>query len=398
MTVKSIVKTKVLLWLKRQQLLLTVVVMVASVVTPFLKFGIAQAALVTTRSIAMSSSAASATGTSYKVSFNLISTGALQGIVVDFCGNDPIIGDTTCTLPTGFSISASPAVSGQSTTAGCSLATFTTVGQLNTNRTLTLTAASAITVTSPPCAASFTITTVTNPSAVNTTFYARIYTYATAAGATGYTVAAGGGAYVDAGGIALSTAAQIVVTAKVQEQLSFCVYTLANCGAGGTTVTLGTNGVLSTSASYTDINTRYDIQTNATGGAAVYVKGGLLTSGSNTIPALTTAATYTAGTSEFGICTWESSGTNLTPYTGTTLYSGGTSGLCSGATTGSGTDHAALYYFGTNAISGTYGDEIANEVAGTTSTGTIPMMAGVSNTQVAGIYTTTLTFIAVGTY
>jgi hypothetical protein len=385
-------------WIRRWQLLITVVVVVGSAIMPFVRFAVADAALITTRSIAMSSSAGGATGTSYKVSFNLISTGALQGIVVDFCDNDPVIGDTTCTTPAGFSVTASPAVSGQSATAGCSLATFTTATSLNSSRSVAITASAAISVSASPCAASFTLTTITNPSTANHTFYARVYSYATAAAATSYTSAVPG-AYVDAGGIALSTAAQIVVTAKVQEQLTFCVYTGANCAAGGTAITLGTNGVLSTSTSYTDINTSYDIQTNATGGAAVYVKGGLLTSGSNTIPALTTAATYTAGTSEFGICTYRAGGgTNLTPYTGTTLYSGGTSGLCSGATTGVSTDHGAYFYYGTTAISGTYGDEIASEIAGTSTTGNVAMMAGVSNTQVAGIYTTTLTFIAVGTY
>jgi hypothetical protein len=374
------------------------IVVILSSLLPFIKFGMADAfGLVTTRSVQMSSSAASATGVSYKISFNFATVAAVGGIVVDFCSNDPIINDTTCTLPTGFSITASPAVTAQSTTAGCSLAGFTTVGQLNTNRTLTLTTASPVTVSSPPCAASFTLTTATNPSTTNQTFYARIYTYATAAAATGYTTAnpSAGGAIVDAGGVAMGTTAQITVTAKVQEQLTFCVYTGINCAAGGTTVTLGRYGVLSTSTSYTDISTNFDAQTNATGGAAVYVKGSLLTSGSNTIPALTSPAVYTSNTSEFGICSAEDAGVNLTIIAN---YNGVTASKCAGATTGVSTDNGASYYFGTNAVSGTYGDQIATEAAGTSSSGTVNMMAGVSNTQVAGIYTATLTFIATGTY
>jgi hypothetical protein len=57
------------------------------------------------------------------------------------------------------------------------------------------------------------------------TFYARITTYADTAfgGGTPYASAVSPGAFVDFGGIALSTTQTITITARVQEQLTFCV-------------------------------------------------------------------------------------------------------------------------------------------------------------------------------
>jgi hypothetical protein len=297
----------------------TAVVVLATII-PFITFSTANAfGLISSRSIQMSSSASGATGNSYKVNFSIGTSGSIGGIVVDFCSNDPIISDTTCTT-TSVPTLVSPTVSGQSSGAGCVLTTFTTVGTLNSNRTLTLTAGSPVAMTATT-ACTFTINGVTNPTPANTTFYARIYTYNAAAGATGYTVAnpAAGGTIQDAGGIALSTAAAITVTAKVQEQLTFCVYTGVNCAAGGTAVTLGnTQGVLSSAGPYVDKTTSYDVQTNAGGGAAINMKGTTLTSGSNTIAAMgATAIASAAGTSQFGLCSYESAGSNITidsPY------------------------------------------------------------------------------------
>lgn len=370
----------------------------AVAIVPFLEQTVFAAGQLTTRSIEMSDSTASTSSVTYTVQFNFATTNNIQGIVVDFCDNSPIIGDTTCSLPGGFSITASPTVSGQSSNASCNLSTFTSAGQLNSNRTLTLTAASPVSMTAG-CTGSFNLTSVTNPNTANHTFYARIYTYATSGGATGYTVANpdAGAVHIDHGGIALSTAANITVTAKVQEQLTFCVYTGANCGAGGTAVTLGTNGVLSSSLSYVDKSTKYDVQTNALSGAVVRVKGPTLTSGANTIAALSSTPTaYAANTSQFGICTYQSAGTNLAI---TANYNGTNGGNnCTNTTQGASGDGSAKFYYGTNALSGTYGDSIATESAGTSSTGIVAMLGASSTTQIAGVYVTALIFIATGTY
>src|ERR1700691_578760 len=54
------------------------------------------------RSITISNSNASATSVSYNVVFTPGTTTTVGGIVVDICANDPIVGDTSCTYPAGF--------------------------------------------------------------------------------------------------------------------------------------------------------------------------------------------------------------------------------------------------------------------------------------------------------
>lgn len=361
--------------------------------------GTAAASLITSRSIQMTDSTASATSVNYKVSFNTITTGNTAGFVVDFCGDSPIIAYATCSLPAGFTLTASPTVTGQTSTVGCNISTFTTVGTLNSNRTLTLTASSAVNFTVTPCAVSFTINGVTNPSTANQTFYARIYSYATAAAATGYTVASPG-AYLDAGGVALSTASNISITARVQEQLSFCVFT-GSCGTAPT-ITLGnTQGVLSATGPFVDKNTNYTIQTNASGQAAINIEGPTLTSGANTIAAITAINTASSsGTSQFGLCNYESSGGTLVPVSAYSGTNGGNhcSGTSQTAGTGStGGDNGCYFYYGAAATSAP-GDTIANDSAGSTATGVIAFIGNTSVSQTAGVYTTTLKMIATGTF
>lgn len=347
--------------------------------------------LVTSRSIELSDANPSDTNVTYTVGFTTATTGTIAGIVVDFCSNDPIIGDT-CTAPTGFTV-GTPTVSGQTS----NISTLTTAASANTGRTLELTGTGA----SVPASSvvGFSLTTATNPSAANTTFYARIFTFATTGAVTTWAGTANGSSttgVVDAGGIALSTSNALTVTAKVQEQLTFCLYTGANCAAGGTAVALGdSHGVLSSSGPYVDKSTKYDIATNASSGAAVRVQGSTLTAGSFTIPGITPAATSSSSTSQFGMCNYESSGTALTPVSNyntncsTTTQTAGT-----GSTGGVGTSN---FYFPA-AASTTYGDTIANVVAGASSTATVAFVGNISLTQQAGVYTTSLKFIATGTF
>jgi hypothetical protein len=387
--------------------LICIVVLVVASLIPFLSGKKAYAyGLVTSRSIQMSDSTASDTGVTYGVSFTPSGSATIQGIDVDFCLSDPIIGDS-CTSPVtdGFSL-GTPTVSGQSS----NISTFTTAATINTGRTLELTAGSATSVSG---AVTFNITTVTNINVANTTFYARILTFDTAAHAAAYTDTGANTGLTDAGGIAMSTAQAITVTGKVQEQLSFCVGTHAtgsgssataqtSCGSlSSTGVTLGnTNGVLSSSGVFTDVTTQYIVGTNASGGAIINLKGATLTSGSNTITAIgSSAAASNPGSSQFGLCNYEGTGTNLA-FTGYNTYNNGSCHLATqtagyGSTGG---DGGASYGFNTTNTTSTYGDTIAKESAGSNSTGIIPMIANINTAQIAGIYTTTLTFIATGTY
>lgn len=409
------------------------------------------------RQIKMQTSAVSATNVSYRVKFRIASDASnLGGIVVTFCegADSPIINDTACTVPAGFDVSAAT-INGQTdgtniqddedgaplTTAD--ITTFDETGGsvqtedlddsgATTENTVTISNSTAVTAANIDANdyVAFTINDVVNPSAVGT-FYARIYTYTTEAAAQGYTLAnpAVVGAPVDAGGIALSTAQQITITSKVQERLTFCVYAsdavgYANndCASKTSTgaIALGdTNGVLDPGGPFVDKAARYSITTNAASNAVVRAKGATLTSGAFTVDPIGAGTAETDGDDDgnieqFGFCNYEFAGTGLSidaDYDGdngtnTCLDTFQTSGQdCTGildptspscATANAAND--VNFAFLTSELTSTYGSLIATKAPGAYSTGTLAFLGNIDNTTQAGIYTTTLTFIATGTY
>jgi hypothetical protein len=356
----------------------------------------ATAGILDTRSVKMSSSVNAANNVKYSFAFSIGTTGNIGGIVIDFCTEDPIVADT-CTLPTSFDTNKSTIGNPASQVGVTGMTTDTTN---STSKTLILTrTASSI---SSGTAVTFdmgngTSTGIKNPATTNTTFYARILTYAATATAQAYASTVPG-TYVDFGGIALSTTAQLVVTAKVQEQLTFCIYTGANCGAGGTAVTLGdANGILSTSASYTNITGKFNASTNGTNGMDIYAAGATLTSPqSNTISAIgSSAAASSTGSEQYGFCIAVSGGsvTAISPYNHAS---------CSSVTTGANAAGAAQFAFdlssGTNL--GTLGGMKVASASGPTltTTGTIAFLANIAATTKAGVYTSTMTWVAVGKF
>jgi hypothetical protein len=415
--------------LKRPKVFAAIMLLLFASLVPILSKGSAAAyGLITARSVRMSSSAASATGVSYLVTFTAATNGVVRSIVVDFCDNSPILNDS-CTATVGTNVpnlGASPTVT---TTGGAGIGNLTdtyTASQLNANRTLVLTAQGAGDTFVAGNSYFFTITGVANPSNAVGTFYGRIMTFPNAATSNfgaGYTTTnLDTNIPTDAGGVALSTAQQITITSKVQEQLDFCMYYNAtavydSCAGTGNAFSLGdTNGVLSTAGVFVDKRTRYNVRTNAQSGVTIRMRGTTLTHpNAYTIDANAGAngTAAAANDEQFGICTYldpSSTNTGITPVDG---YDGdGAGGIsttaCAGSTQTSGTgttggDNGAFFKFddsttleqGTNHL---YGSPIATKAAGDWSAGIIATAGGVAYTTEAGIYTTTLTFIATGVY
>lgn len=327
-----------------------------------------------TRYIQMSNTANGATATVYKVGLTTVTNNQTIGsVVIDFCSNSPIIGDS-CTAPTGFdSVDASLGV--YNITGGITGLTVDATNSTANHVVLTRTAAAVANGTHTFELGNGT-NGITNPTNTNTTFYAKISTHT---GTTGGVDTAG----TDAGGVALSTANQLSLTAKVQETLTFCVYTSGTCGGGGTAVILGdANGVLlSTATHYTD-TAEFDIASNAQSGVAVKLKGGLLTSGANNITS--------SGTS----CTADSNSTAVEQFGFrlSTVGAGQTADSDYGCSSGNHTFDTAL----TNT---TYGQNVATTAGATDSSTTeIEFTAKAAGTTEAGIYTSTLTMIATATY
>ena len=378
---------------------------------------------VTSRKITITNSSPGGTAV-YHVSFIPTVTTALGGIVVDFCANDPVVGDTSCTFPTSFTLGTTVSVSNiAGIGVGGSWVTTNSLqcGAAASNfQVLKLTNATAQAPTGGATPITFDINSVTNPSTTGS-YYARIVTFDTSANAvsqytcaTGTTRAASFANQIDYGGVALSTTQNILITAKVFETLSFCVYQ-TSCGTQAN-LTLGdpVTGALSSTQAYVNNNAKYTLATNAQSGVKVNMFGLTLcraasltfancpafsTPSANTITGVgTTAAVSATNTEQFGMCVNAISGTTAqAPYD-----DAGTGNSCStGISTGT--------YAGTSK----FGFDDTNSTGSNSSTGSLVLsstgvvnsassqfafLGNVASTTEAGIYTTSLNLVATGTF
>ncbi|HWB38913.1 MAG TPA: hypothetical protein VG604_01610 [Candidatus Saccharimonadales bacterium] len=182
------------------------------------------------RSIQMSDSGASSngistgvgSGTSVVYEVSIVTTASADSIVIDFCTQDPIIGDT-CTKPTGLTLTTGVAVPTGVASPGPIAANWTAT---TTAHGVELADGAGETHAASAGTHVFDLTGITNPQAPAGTFYARVYTYTHhdfESSGSGYTSPTAPGDYVNYGGLALATTNTITVTARVQESLSFCV-------------------------------------------------------------------------------------------------------------------------------------------------------------------------------
>jgi hypothetical protein len=391
-----------------------VVLFIATLFAQFLPLEIASATAgeITTRSITMSTSLPSAQA-EYSLTFTPATTSAAGSVAIDFCSDTPLPG-TTC----AFSAATVPTVSTGITS---SVGTVAVLGSGSPVHTIAVTTISGGLTSGTPITINFDATPsshLTNPTTA-VSFYARIMTYNTAAGASSYTPAntTGGATTIgsnesDQGGIALSTAVNIGVTSNVFETLSFCVFTSA-CGTTPALILGGTGGALSTTSTYVNNNTQYTIATNAGSGANVTMTGttlcrpgGTCATGANvyTIKALgnTAISPYPTGvgTEQFGMCV-DTAGvtgtlTAVAPYKDT--VNNCNSGLTTGVYTGS-----SLFGFNDSASAGGTNNAAGSLIMSSTGdipsyTGSLSFVGNIAATTAAGVYTTSLNLVATGTF
>ncbi len=309
--------------------------------------------------------------------FDLATASAIQSVQFQYC----TIADGTCTTPTGL-VTTSVTL-GTNTSSFFSGFTVTNT----TNGAPYITSATAVTpTTGTPY--SVELDSVTNPTTTNTTFYVRITTYSTT-NATG--------TVIDSGNVAASTANPIVLTGTMPESLIFCTgatVSETNSIPDCTTATAGNvsfNQLFSPTSTAT-ATSQMAASTNANYGYVITVGGATLTSGTNTITAMTTATTSSIGTSQFGM----NLEVNTTPAVGTAL-----------TPASSGTNYTGLPQAGyntANTFKFNSGDTIANS-ANTGTNGptdaqiyTVSYIVNVPGNQPAGTYTTTLTYICTATF
>lgn len=368
---------------RRAGLILAASVMAFATLLPSL----VSAATITTRSIEMSSSVIGASSV-YNVKFTTASTAtATESYVIDFCTTPTI--NTTCSAPSDFAINP--------------------IGSTTSGQTVTEPSANRVQVVlDDPVGPSTEITTnisgIVNPSN-DDPYYARIVTYATDTPA--YTSASNVGSHVDEGSVALMATQGIGVSGSVLESLLFCVSGGDNIttGCGGThtapTVSLGTNGVMSTALTAGSVYSQ--LSTNAVGGAVVSLKsntagcGGLSRAGAASFAAgcaITpqynsgTPAVINTGDAKFGVQLWDIEG--VTPDSSypseTTLNLAG---------------NFFMEYPGndTAGVTSAYGSPVFSS-AGVVNDGTANLAFGanISNTTPAGTYSAALNLIATGKF
>jgi len=301
------------------------------------------------RKVVIGSSLASAS-TTYAFTFTVPSATVIQSAGFAACTT----ASGTCTPAPGFSASSSTLTSqptGLGDAAGWTVNTAT-AGQLRLSKSGD--------VAAPSGSQTVSFSSVTNPSATNSTFFMRITTYSDAAWTTP----------IDTGDVATSTAGQITVTASVDETLTF---TLATA-----TVALGT---LTTSSTGTGTSSM-TVGTNGSTGYSIGYAGSTLTSGTNTITAMAGAASN-QNSSQFGINLMS----NTTPSIGSNV-------------SGSGTGTASVGYNASNSFKfNTAGDTVASATLPTlTNVFTTSYIANINAVQAAGAYSTILTYTATANF
>jgi hypothetical protein len=385
--------------------LLTAVGLFVAVLLPSMNAHKASAAQINARKLTVSSSAIGTTtvdvagnavaagsggnGAKTRHTFDITVPGTgttVQSIEFLYC-TTPIPG-TTCTAPTGMDASTVASIAGQS---GTNLTGFAlgTSGNAPTANRIRINRTSATTIGSDTAAQYFFGTGggtnwIKNPTSTGT-FFVRITTFTD----NGYATTR------DQGSVASSTATQIDVTAKVQEKLKFSVasaYIAPNstCDVltGPGAVALGdVDGILDSSQQY-DAHSYFRLSTNAINGTTVYYSGDTLKSGTNDINALTSETTTTAGTEQFGLAndSGDTGKYSFTDLTRNANYDEGNGVL------GSGTPPKFNYAVG-SVTSPTPIASSANVVI--CDTGSVRYIGNIGTTTPAGVYTTTITYIAV---
>jgi hypothetical protein len=285
----------------------------------------------------------------------------------------------TCTMPTGL-VTTSATLNSQSGLTGFSINNST-----NGSPYITRTAATGT------GAVSYQLNTITNPTTTNQTFFVRIATYASTDTTGGTT---------DTGTVAASTATQIVLTGTMPESLIFCTGGTISTTGGVPDCTTATSGAISFNQLFSPSDTatatsQMAASTNAGTGYVITVNGPTLTSGSNTVTAMSSATTSVRGTRQFGMnlkanttaTSTPAVGTEVTPSTNGTNYKGQSK-----------TGYNTVDTFKFNS-----GDTVAasdNGGAGPTDAQiyTASYIANVSGSQAAGTYTSTLTYICTPTF
>lgn len=329
-------------------------------VAPLLFIGRAHATDLVSRRVVIGSSKPGEV-TNYRFDFTIPSFTNVGSIKFQFCTNNPYIG-TPCTAPAGFS-SATANLTAQSGETG-----FAINGGLMGTETIVISRASVPTTGVP---ASYTFSPITNPTSSFETVYVRIATYAS----TDTT-----GPLTDSGAVVFSTTSGIGVDGFVPPYLTFCVGVTVAPDCTTSTGNLLDFGELKSNTTR-QVASELAGSTNDPGGYSVFLNGTTMTSGNNTITGLSVPATSQRGVSQFGL----NLRANSNPSIGADPSGIGT------AIPSAQLNSPNLFYFGNISI-------LSSPLPTNFNKFTASYIVNVSSSQPPGIYSTTLTYVAIAAF
>lgn len=314
------------------------------------------------RSLRLSSSVADATGVSYQLQFTYATTGTVGSVVIQFCQEGPLP-NTPCSGPAGFDASGALLATQSGATGFATYAPGTTTNQITLTRAPSVVAAGNASV--------YTFINMHNPSAEGA-LYVRVSTHPSSDASDAAT---------DFGGLVLAINARPNVRAEVPQFLQFCVgesITGFDCNTATEAFTdLGTLSSTVTSAAQSQLV----IGTNADNGYSMWAIGGTMTSGNNTIAAMSGGASA-EGTAQFGL--------NLTANTDPIIGQN---------PTGPGSGSPTPLYASTNTFRYNSGDVLATSLSPDDYRKyTVSYIVNVPQNQPGGVYSTTLTYITLANF
>jgi hypothetical protein len=315
---------------------------------------------VSARSITLSNSSASA-NSNYLVSFILNNTTTLLNTIeIQFCSNSPLIVDP-CDVPTGMN-TTSAVLNSEIGNNGFVLDNSVN-GALVLNRNAQV----------PNSGTNYyQFINITNPS-YNGEYYARVRTFSTSDTS---------GPDIEYGGFALAISPNLTINTIVPPYISFCLaVSIPNLSCS---TTIGDSLDLGDFQTYSSNSGSYQflVASNSPTGYSVSVYGTTLTSGNYTIPSLSSPSPPQYGVSQFGI----NLVANTQPNVGADPV---------GDTTAQPTANYGL----ANQFTFNDGDAVAIDTKnGIYTRFTNSVMVNISKSQPAGVYSTTLTYIAVANF
>jgi hypothetical protein len=358
------------------------ILLLVTIVSPLFHLQTVSAAQITSRSLTLQTGAGGVGGSlaggvvNHLFSFTIPGGGNVGSIQFLYCTT----ASGTCTTPTGL-VTTAAALTGQTGATG-----FTIVNTTNGAPYITRTAAN---ITAQ--AVTYTLSTITNPTTPNQTFYVRISTFVSNNATTGVT---------DIGTVAASTATQIVLSGTMPESLIFCAGSTIGTTAGIPDCSKAGVGTVSFNQLFSPADTatatsQMAASTNAGTGYVISVNGTTLTSGSNTVTAMGAPTTSAHGVSQFGLnLKLNTTATSTIPVGAEITPSSNGTNLRGEALAGYNTVDTFKFINGDNvADSGDGGLGGTDAQIYTTS-----YIVNVPGSQPAGTYTTTLTYVCTPTF